>query len=64
MLILWNEISQNIEHYSGENITINTNKEMDVDVDGEIDLKTPLSIKVIPSKLKILTATDRVVINE
>lgn len=62
--INWNEISQNIEHYSGENITINTNKEMDVDVDGEIDLKTPLSIKVIPSKLKILTATDRVVINE
>lgn len=62
--INWNEISQNIEHYSGENITVNTNQSMDVDVDGEIDLKTPLSIQVIPSKLKILTATDRVVINE
>lgn len=60
----WNEISQNIEHYSGEQIKIMTDKSMDVDVDGEIDLETPLSIQVVPSKLKILTATNRIVLND
>ncbi|WP_414043767.1 diacylglycerol/lipid kinase family protein [Macrococcus sp. EM39E] len=62
--INWNEISQNIEHYSGETIKIMTEKVMEVDVDGEIDLETPLSIQVLPNKLKILTSTDRIVLHE
>ncbi|WP_414054154.1 diacylglycerol/lipid kinase family protein [Macrococcus equi] len=62
--INWNDISQNIEHHSGETVKLTTDQSMDVDVDGEIDLTTPLTVSIIPSKLKILTATDRLVINE
>ncbi|MGK0553180.1 diacylglycerol/lipid kinase family protein [Macrococcus capreoli] len=62
--INWNEISQNIEHIAGEQIKITTDETMDVDVDGEIDLSTPLHVSIVPSQLKILTATDRLVINE
>lgn len=52
----WNEISQNIEHISGEHVYLKTKEELSVDVDGEIDLVTPLDVRIVPNKLKILTA--------
>ncbi|MDJ1108943.1 diacylglycerol/lipid kinase family protein [Macrococcoides caseolyticum] len=52
----WNEISQNIEHISGEHVYLKTKEELSVDVDGEIDLVTPLDVTIVPNKLKILTA--------
>lgn len=52
----WNEISQSIEHISGKEVHVETKDTIDVDVDGEIDLETPLHVEVIPGKLKILTA--------
>ncbi|MCE4955873.1 diacylglycerol/lipid kinase family protein [Macrococcoides caseolyticum] len=62
--INWNEISQNIEHFSGASVKILTDDAMDVDVDGEIDLSTPLNVSIVPSKLKILTATERLILND
>lgn len=52
----WNEISQNIEHISGEHVYLKTKEELSIDVDGEIDLVTPLDVRIVPNKLKILTA--------
>lgn len=52
----WNEISRNIEHISTTELKIETSKAMDVDLDGEIDITTPLNIKIVPKRLNILTA--------
>lgn len=43
-----------IIHYQGRHIKISTEKEMHVDTDGEIYLKTPLDIRIQPKKLPML----------
>ena len=42
-----------IRHYQGRNIRITTNEPMDIDTDGEIYLKTPADIEVLPQRLKM-----------
>ncbi|RLQ90475.1 diacylglycerol kinase family protein [Planomicrobium sp. Y74] len=42
-----------IRHYQGRNIRIATNEPMDIDTDGEIYLKTPANIEVLPERLKM-----------
>ncbi|KAA1042429.1 diacylglycerol/lipid kinase family protein [Macrococcus equipercicus] len=51
----WNELSNNIEHYSGCQITIETAETMAVDVDGEIDIETPLQIDMLTKRLRMFT---------
>lgn len=43
-----------ITHHQGKHIVIRTENEMDVDTDGEIYLKTPVTIKIQPKKLEML----------
>ncbi|WP_422124095.1 diacylglycerol/lipid kinase family protein [Planococcus sp. X10-3] len=42
-----------IRHYQGKRISIATDAPMDIDTDGEIYLKTPVDIEVLPKKLKM-----------
>ena len=42
-----------IRHYQGKRISIVTDAPMDIDTDGEIYLKTPAEIEVLPKKLKM-----------
>ena len=42
-----------IRHYQGKQISIATDLPMDIDTDGEIYLKTPVNIEVLPKKLKM-----------
>ncbi|MFD1029911.1 diacylglycerol/lipid kinase family protein [Metaplanococcus flavidus] len=42
-----------IRHYQGNRISIATDSPMDIDTDGEIYLKTPADIEVLPKKLKM-----------
>lgn len=51
----WNKVTEGIKHYPGKSIEISTNQCLDVDIDGEIALTTPLKIEVIPHALRILT---------
>ena len=52
----WNDPDsfQQLFHTQGKDIKIETNDEMDVDTDGEIYMKTPGHIKVLPSKLRMI----------
>lgn len=45
---------EHIDHFQGKHITIQTEREMDVDTDGEIYLTTPLDITIQPKKLRML----------
>lgn len=42
-----------IGHYKGKRVNIETDAPMDIDTDGEIYLKTPAEIEVLPKKLKM-----------
>ncbi|MEJ7142133.1 lipid kinase, partial [Staphylococcus capitis] len=37
----WNEITQGIDHISGQKIKLSTEPTMKIDIDGEIALETP-----------------------
>lgn len=52
----WNEISENIQHIPSHHIRISTTPKMRVDIDGEIDFETPITIDIEPQKIKLLTA--------
>ncbi|TDM12631.1 diacylglycerol/lipid kinase family protein [Macrococcus lamae] len=54
----WNDISNNIEHYSGAHIMIETENKMAVDIDGEIDIETPLRIDILTKRLRMFTGQD------
>ncbi len=54
----WNEITQGIDHIPGSHITLSTEPTMKVDIDGEINLETPIEIDVLPQALQILTCSD------
>ncbi|MDN7244863.1 diacylglycerol kinase family lipid kinase [Planococcus shenhongbingii] len=43
-----------ITHHQGKHITIRTEQEMEVDTDGEIYLKTPVTIQIQPKRLQML----------
>ena len=44
-----------IRHYQGECVSITTDEPMDIDTDGEIYLKTPADIEILPQNLKMFT---------
>ena len=50
-----NELSQEMDHYSGKSITIQTEEDMDADMDGEVYTKTPSHITVLKHHLNMLT---------
>lgn len=54
----WNDISNNIEHYSGSSITIETENTMAVDIDGEIDIETPLQIDILTKRLRMFVGPE------
>ncbi|TDM03653.1 diacylglycerol/lipid kinase family protein [Macrococcus carouselicus] len=54
----WNAISKNVEHLSGKHITISTKDEMDIDVDGEVDLTTPVTIEILNKRLRLFAGPD------
>ncbi|WP_182475189.1 diacylglycerol/lipid kinase family protein [Staphylococcus xylosus] len=54
----WNNMTDGIKHILAKNITIETTPHMKVDIDGEIALKTPLNIEVIPNAINILTLPE------
>lgn len=49
----WNELSSNIEHHEGTKMKIETTAPMKVDVDGEIDLETPIEAMVLTKRLRM-----------
>ena len=51
----WNEITEGINHIPGSHITLRTEPTMKVDIDGEINLETPITIDVLPKAINILT---------
>lgn len=51
----WNEITEGIDHIPGQHITLSTEPNMKVDIDGEISLETPIEIEVLPKAIKLLT---------
>ncbi|MCU5745814.1 diacylglycerol kinase family lipid kinase [Staphylococcus sp. SQ8-PEA] len=55
----WNKVTDGITHLHGKKISIETNKELSVDIDGEIALTTPLEIEVLPQAIRILTLKDK-----
>ncbi|UEX89766.1 diacylglycerol/lipid kinase family protein [Staphylococcus ratti] len=56
----WNEISENIKHIPSYNIHLSTTPHMRVDIDGEINLKTPISIEICAQKIKLLTVPPNI----
>lgn len=54
----WNNMTDGIKHLLSKHITIETEPQMKVDIDGEIALQTPLNIEVIPNAIRILTLPD------
>ncbi|GGI41960.1 diacylglycerol/lipid kinase family protein [Mammaliicoccus stepanovicii] len=50
----WNEISDNITHISCENATLDTQPNAKLDIDGEILFDTPVEIKLIKERIKLL----------
>lgn len=52
----WNEIPENIQHIPSRHIQLKTTPQMRVDIDGEIDIQTPITMEVIPNAIRILTA--------
>ena len=59
----WNEITQGIDHISGKHITLSTNPSMKVDIDGEINLETPIEIQVLPKAIQLLQLNKIININ-
>ncbi|GGB00473.1 diacylglycerol kinase family lipid kinase [Macrococcus hajekii] len=55
----WNSISKNVEHLEGTTMQIHTKREMEVDVDGEIDLKTPVNIEILNKRLRLFAGPDQ-----
>ena len=51
----WNEITEGIDHSPGQHITLSTEPNMKVDIDGEISLETPIEIEVLPKAIQLLT---------
>lgn len=51
----WNEINEGIDHIPGQHITLSTEPNMKVDIDGEISLETPIEIEVLPKAIQLLT---------
>lgn len=51
----WNEITEGIDHIPGQHITLSTEPNMKVDLDGEISLETPIEIEVLPKAIQLLT---------
>ncbi|TWE01905.1 YegS/Rv2252/BmrU family lipid kinase [Neobacillus bataviensis] len=49
-----NELSQEMDHHSGQSITIHTQEKQDVDMDGEVYTKTPSHITVLKHHLQML----------
>ena len=54
----WNNMTDGIKHILAKEITIETDPQMKVDIDGEIALNTPLNIEIVPSAINILTLPD------
>ncbi|MDG0859636.1 diacylglycerol/lipid kinase family protein [Staphylococcus equorum] len=54
----WNNMTDGIKHVLAKKITIATDPQMKVDIDGEIGLKTPLQIEVVPNAIQILTLPE------
>lgn len=54
----WNNMTDGIQHVLGKAITVKTEPQAKVDIDGEIALETPLQIEVIPEAVQILTLID------
>lgn len=52
----WSEIPENIQHIPSQEIQLDTNPEMEIDIDGEINMTTPTTLKVIPNAIQLLTA--------
>lgn len=51
----WNEITEGIDHLPGQHISLSTEPNMKVDIDGEISLETPIEIEVLPKAIQLLT---------
>ena len=51
----WNEITEGIDHIPGQHITLSTEPNMKVDIDGEISLEPPIEIEVLPKAIQLLT---------
>ena len=51
----WKEITEGIDHIPGQHITLSTEPNMKVDIDGEISLETPIEIEVLPKAIQLLT---------
>lgn len=51
----WNDYSDYIEHHTAQTVHIETKEKMEVDVDGEIELETPVSIELLSRKISILS---------
>lgn len=51
----WNEITEGIDHIPGQHISLSTEPNMKVDIDGEISLETPIEIEVLPKAIQLLT---------
>ncbi|MBT2654640.1 YegS/Rv2252/BmrU family lipid kinase [Bacillus sp. ISL-18] len=54
-----NELSQEMDHYSGKSITIYTEEDMDADMDGEVYTKTPSHITVLKHHLQMVTPSGK-----
>ena len=50
-----NDITEGIDHNPGQHITLSTEPNMKVDIDGEISLETPIEIEVLPKAIQLLT---------
>ncbi|RIM38569.1 diacylglycerol/lipid kinase family protein [Staphylococcus capitis] len=51
----WNEVTEGIDHIPGQHISLSTEPNMKVDIDGEISLETPIEIEVLPKAIQLLT---------
>lgn len=51
----WDEITEGIDHIPGQHISLSTEPNMKVDIDGEISLETPIEIEVLPKAIQLLT---------
>ncbi|MFK3832405.1 diacylglycerol/lipid kinase family protein [Staphylococcus saprophyticus] len=60
----WNKMTEAIKHLPAKKITIETDPQMKVDIDGEINQKTPLEIEVIPNAIQILTLPEAQATNQ
>lgn len=54
----WNEITEGIDHIPGQHISLSTEPNMKVDIDGEISLETPIEIEVLPKAIQLLTSPE------